>query len=201
MNRMATAILAPRRTIIDAILHGRGLAYQIALIFAGSLLVALSAQITIPLPFVPLTGQTYAVLLVGALLGSRRGGLSMLLYLLEGQVGLPFFASSGGPPTYGYVFGFVVAGFLVGWLAERGWDRNFKTAVAAMAVGEVAIYLLGLPWLAMFYGWSTAITAGFLPFVAGDLVKLLLAAATLPVGWRLIGGNRPKSDRASAPRT
>ncbi len=192
---MATAILAPRRTIIDATLHGRGLAYQIALIVAGSLLVALSAQITIPLPYVPLTGQTYAVLLVGALLGSRRGGLSMLLYLLEGQAGLPFFARSGGPPTMGYVFGFVLAGFIVGWLAERGWDRNFKSAVAAMAIGSVAIYLLGLPWLAMFVGWSTAITAGLLPFIVGDLVKLLLAAATLPLGWRLIGGARSTYDR------
>ena len=89
----------------------------------------------------------------------------------------------------------------VGWRAARGWARNITTAVAAMAIGEVAIYLIGLPWLAMFYGWSTAITAGFLPFVAGDVVKLLLAAATLPIGWRLIRGNSPKSDRASAPRT
>lgn len=197
---MATAILAPRRTIIDALLHGRGLAYQIALIVAGSLLVALSAQITIPLPLVPLTGQTYAVLLVGALLGSRRGGLSMLLYLIEGQAGLPFFAPNGGPPTMGYVFGFVLAAFIVGWLAERGWDRSFKTAVAAMAVGEVAIYLLGLPWLALFIGWSAAITAGLLPFIAGDVVKLLLAAATLPLGWRLIGATKPLADRACAPR-
>lgn len=192
---MATAILAPRRTFIDAILHGRGLAYQIALIIAGSLLVALSAQLTIPLPFVPLTGQTYAVLLVGALLGSRRGGLSMLLYVIGGQAGLPFFARSGGPPTMGYVFGFVLAGIIVGWLAERGWDRNFKTAVAAMSIGEIAIYLIGLPWLAMFIGWNTAITAGLLPFVVGDIVKLLLAAATLPIGWRLLGAVRPKLDR------
>ncbi len=197
---MATAILAPRRTIIDAILHGRGLAYQIALIVAGSLLVALSAQITIPLPYVPLTGQTYAVLLVGALLGSRRGGLSMLLYLIEGEVGLPFFAPVKEPTSLGYIFGFVLAGFIVGWLAERGWDRNFKSAVAAMAIGSVAIYLLGLPWLAMFVGWSTAITAGLLPFILGDTVKLLLAAATLPVGWRLIGGRGRTYDRDSSPR-
>ncbi|CCF82493.1 biotin transporter BioY [Nitrolancea hollandica] len=194
---MATAIFAPRRTIIDAILQGRGLVYQIALIVAGSLLVALSAQITIPLPYVPLTGQTYAVLLVGALLGSRRAGLSMLLYLLGGQIGLPFFARSGGPPTMGYIFGFILAGFIVGWLAERGWDRNFKTAVAAMAVGEAAIFLLGLPWLAMFVGWSTAFAAGLLPFILGDLVKLLLAAATLPLGWRLVGGRGPKYGRGS----
>ena len=195
---MATGILAPRRTIIDAILHGRGLAYQIALIVAGSLLVGLSAQITIPLPVVPLTGQTYAVLLVGALLGSRRGGLSMLLYLIEGELGLPFFARTGGTPTLGYIFGFVVGGFIVGWLAERGWDRNFKSAVAAMVIGEVAIYLLGLPWLAMFVGWSTAITAGLVPFIPGDVVKLLLAAATLPIGWRLLAAATPTSGRGNA---
>lgn len=192
---MATTIVAPRATIIDALLPWRSLAYQLALIVAGSLLLALLAQVIIPLPFtpVPITGQTYGVLLVGAVLGSRRGSASMLLYILEGSLGLPFFAggkSGLSDPTTGYLLGFVLAAFLVGWLAERGWDRRFGSAVLAMLTGEVAIYLAGVPWLAAFLGVEKAIAGGLLPFIPGDAFKLLLAAATLPVAWRWLPRTR-----------
>jgi biotin transport system substrate-specific component len=194
---MVTSALAPRRTFVDAAFYGQSLAYQVALVVAGSLLVAAMAQVAIPLPFtpVPLTGQTYAVLLVGAVLGSRRGSLALLLYLLEGGLGLPFLAggTSGWPigrPTGGYLVGFVSAAFLVGWLAERGWDRRLVTAAAAMAVGQLAIYALGLAWLAVYVGADRVIPLGFLPFLPGDVLKLLLAAATLPLGWEVLGRRR-----------
>ncbi len=194
---VAPTVLVPRRTIIDAAIPGRSLPHQLALLVGGSLLVALLAQLTIRLPFtpVPITGQTYGVLLVGALLGSRRGALSLLLYLVEGGLGLPFFAGGAagwpGGPTAGYLVGFVLAAVIVGWLTERGWDRRFTTAVVAMALGDVAIYLVGLPWLAVYVGADKAIPLGLLPFLPGDALKILLAAATLPVGWRFVGRTAP----------
>jgi biotin transport system substrate-specific component len=169
------------------------LVYDASLIAGGSLLVALAAQVAIRLPFspVPVTGQTLAVLLVGALLGSRRGALSLLAYLLEGLAGLPVFAAGASGfayamgPTGGYLVGFVAAAFVVGWLAERGWDRRLITAVVAMVVGNVAIYACGLPWLSTFVG-KQAPALGLAPFVTGDVLKLVLAAIVLPAGWKLL---------------
>lgn len=169
--------------------------YNLGLVLAGSLLVALSAQVSIPLWFtpVPITGQTFGVLLVGALLGSRRGALALAAYLLEGAAGLPVFAEFRGGlpvllgPTGGYLVGFVFAAGLVGWLAERGWDRRFVTALAAMALGNVVVFACGVPWLAQFVTPSQALALGFWPFIAGALVKTVLAAALLPAGWRLLG--------------
>lgn len=170
------------------------LLYDVICIVGGALFVALAAQVAIPLPFspVPITGQTLAVLLTGVLLGSRRAGLSMLTYLVEGGVGLPVFAGGKAGvfhllgPTGGYLVGFVVAASLVGWLAERGWDRRFISAFAAMLLGNVVIYAVGLPWLAYFVGIEKVLLAGLLPFIPGDLVKLLLATTMLPWGWKLL---------------
>jgi len=177
--------------------------YQLALVIAGSLLLALLAPLAIPLPFtpVPITGQTFGVLLIGALLGSRRGALSMVVYLVEGSVGLPFF--TGGTsgwhtllgPTGGYLLGFIPAAFAAGWLAERGWDRRFATAIVAMLAGEVVIYLAGLPWLAVFVGQGNALQLGLLPFIPGDIIKLLLAAAALPAAWKLVDPRREVRER------
>ena len=170
------------------------LAYDATLIAGGSLLVALAAQISIRLPFspVPVTGQTLAVLLVGALLGSRRGALSVLAYLAQGLTGLPVFAGGASGlayalgPTGGYLAGFVAAAFVTGWLAERGWDRHVWRAALAMLAGHAAIYALGLGWLSIFAG-RQALALGLLPFVAGDVVKLIAAALLLPAGWKLLG--------------
>jgi biotin transport system substrate-specific component len=169
-------------------------AYDAALVFGGSLIVALSAQVAIRLPFspVPVTGQTLAVLLVGALLGSRRGAMSLLAYLAEGLIGLPVFAggASGAAyaigPTGGYLVGFVAAAYVAGWLAERGWDRRAGSAILAMLAGNAAIYAFGLSWLAAYVG-RRALALGLLPYLAGDAVKLALAAALLPMGWKLLG--------------
>jgi len=166
---------------------------DIVVVLLGSWLVALAAQITIPLQPVPVTGQTFGVLLVGAVLGLRRGALAMILYLLQGALGLPFFAGGASGlarligPTGGYLVGFVFAAALVGALSERGWDRRFLSTLAAMALGNLVIYLFGLPWLSQFVGWERAVSVGLLPFLLGDTLKAALAAVALPGSWMLLG--------------
>lgn len=179
------------------------LALDIGLVVLASLLVAASAQLTVHLRFVPITMQTLVVLLVGATLGSVRGGAAIGLYLAEGAAGLPFFAEGKGGVDYlilrdplhasgGYLWGFLLAAILVGFLAERGWDRNLGSALGAMFLGNVAIYLVGLPWLAASIGTSVegALPFGLYPFILGDTIKLLLAAGALPLAWRLGGKGR-----------
>jgi len=148
------------------------LAVDAALVVGGSLIVALAAQVALRLPFspVPVTGQTLAVLLVGAALGSKRGALSLMAYLLG--------------PTGGYLVGFVAAAFVTGWLVERGWGRHAGRAVLAMLAGNAAIYLGGLSWLSLFAG-RQALALGLLPFLAGDVAKIALGAALLPLGARI----------------
>ncbi len=172
------------------------LARDLLFILLGSFIVALSAQVAVYLPFspVPISGQTFATLLVGAALGSRRGALALLAYVGQGAAGLPVFAAGKAGfvillgPTGGYLVGMVAAAYVVGWLAERGWDRHLLRAAAAMLAGEVAIFGCGVPWLAVFLGgdWQAAIALGFLPFVVGDAIKVALAAGGLPVVWGLI---------------
>lgn len=181
------------------------LATDALLVLTGSLFVAGFAQLYVKLPFtpVPVTGQTLAVLLVGGALGALRGGASLLLYLGWIAIGLPFGAEGKGgeellgaaSATGGYLWGFVVAAALVGWLAERGWDRKLSSAIGAMLLGSVVIYLTGVPWLASALdipvvaegdAFNDALEFGLYPFVVGDLLKLLLAAAALPAAWRVI---------------
>ncbi len=164
------------------------------LVLGGSLFVAALAQVRIPLPFtpVPLTGQTLAVLVVGAALGARKGAASLMLYLLMGLVGLPVFhgGTSGAAvvlgPTGGYLIGFVAAAYLVGALAARGLDRRVPTAVLAFLAGEVVIYLFGVTWLSFFLGWKGALIGGLLPFLVGDAIKLAAAALLLPAAWKIV---------------
>lgn len=172
------------------------------LIVGGSLLVALSAQIAVPLPFtpVPVTGQTFAVLLVGAALGSTRGALVMATYLLQGAAGLPVFSAGGCcvawlmGPTAGFLWSYPLAAWITGRLAEAGWDRRLWTSAAAMLAGSAAIYAVALPWLAFFVGGEHVLAAGLLPFIPGDLVKIGLAAAVLPGVWAWIGKARRQVD-------
>lgn len=175
-----------------------------ALVLAGSVLVALTAQVAVPLPFtpVPITGQTFGVLFVGALLGSRRGALALAAYLLEGAAGLPVFAAGGstvawlGGPTAGYLWSYPAAAWLAGRLAERGWDRRPATAALALGAANAVIYAVGLPWLAFFVGSERVLAAGFFPFLAGDLVKIALAAGALAGAWRVLGAERHEPPRA-----
>jgi biotin transport system substrate-specific component len=167
---------------------------EIGLALTGSLFVAAMAQLAVYLPFspVPITGQTFAVLLIGMVYGSRLGALTMLAYLAEGATGLPFFAGGlGGPvvlagPTGGYLLGFVAAAWLVGLLAERGADRRPLTAMLAFIAGNLAIYAFGLCWLASMFGFNRALHIGLLPFLAGDALKALLAGIALPSAWALV---------------
>ena len=164
------------------------------MIAAGSLLLAGLAQISLPLPFtpVPLTGQTFGVLLVAAALGSKRGASSMVLYILEGALGLPFFAGGASGlhvlvgATAGYLAGFVVAAYIIGLLAERRLERTIRTSFVPFVVGTIVIYLFGVAWLAIVLGSiGKAVIAGLLPFLIGDVIKLILAALALPAAWKL----------------
>ncbi len=167
---------------------------DVGLVLGGSLFVAVMAQVRIPLPFtpVPLTGQTLAVLLIGAALGPRKGAASLLLYLVQGLIGLPFFAggTSGSAvvlgPTGGYLVGFIAAAALVGLLAERGMDRHLRGSLQVFLAGELVIYLCGVAWLSLSLGLERALVAGFLPFLPGDAIKLVLAALALPAAWKLV---------------
>ncbi len=164
---------------------------DVLLVAGGSILTALCAQIAFFLPFspVPLTGQMFAVLLVGATLGSRRGALSMLTYVAIGATSIPFWFAPGKTvgiarllsPSVGYLIGFVVAAFVVGWLAERGWDRRWYTSMLAMFAGTVAVWVLGWSVLRAFVP-----DAVVLVYVPGDIIKLVLAALTLPSAWALV---------------
>ena len=171
-----------------------GIVYDLLIIICGSFLVGISAKIRVYLPFspVPVTGQTFVVLMLGALFGSYRGGLTMLTYLVEGVLGLPVFTGITGAaalfgPTGGYLVGFVVAAYVVGRLAEMGWDRRVWTAVAAMLIGDAVLLTFGFVWLTLLLmDVKTAFIAGVVAFVPGDILKIALAAAILPVGWKLM---------------
>ena len=163
------------------------------LVTVSALFVAVFAQIRIPLPFtpVPLTGQTFAVLLAGAALGAKRGAASLALYTLLGALGLPFFAGGASGlaymsgPTLGYLVGFVAAAFAMGLLAERGLERSVRTSLVPFLAGTLVIYLFGAGWLAVLFGVEQALALGVLPFLVGDAIKLLFAALALPVAWKL----------------
>lgn len=167
---------------------------DVLLILGMSGLIALCAQVSIPLPGtpVPVTGQTFGVLLAGILLGHRRGALACLAYLAEGAIGLPVFAGGMSGliaflgPTAGYLGAFPAAASLVGILAERGMDRKPKTALLAMLAGSLLILLLGSLRLSVLVGDMTAgFTKGFIPFLAGDMIKAVAAAILLPLAWRV----------------
>ena len=179
-------------TLIGAALAPLDWTRSVGVVIGFSLLTALAAQVVIPVGPIPITGQTFAVLLTGALLGSRLGAMAMIAYLIEGASGLPFFYGGTGGlqhllgPTGGYLVAFPAAAFVTGAFAEHGWDKRFLTAAAAMAIGSLLIILSGWAWLSQFIRASAAFQNGVKPFIAGDVVKIVLAAAALPIGWKLL---------------
>lgn len=185
-----------QQVLTERILSRRGILIDASLIVLGSFFVAAMAQLSIPLQPVPVTGQTFAVLLVGMLLGSRRGALALTVYLLEGLAGLPVFAEARSGlvtvlgPTGGYIVGFIAAAWLVGMLAERGFDRSLWKTLAAMFSGSVVIYLFGLAWLSTIVGLENAPIYGLYPFLLGDALKVAVAALLLPGAWKLLGENK-----------
>ena len=196
---MSSLVTQPR-TLVDVVLpRPRSWLFDAALVVVFSAFVALTAQVEIPLWPVPITLQTLGVLFTGAVLGSRLGALSILLYLAEGLVGLPLFAGGASGitqllgPTGGYLVGFVLAAGVVGWLAERGWDQRPVWTALAMVVGNLVIYAVGVSWLAVYLGdLGTALVQGALIFVRGVLVKIAIASLALPGGWAVA---RRRQDR------
>jgi biotin transport system substrate-specific component len=193
---MTTNAIQARRRVLADVVPGGGVR-DVALVIGAAVLTGLAAQVAIPLPFtpVPLSLQTFTVLLSAAALGPYRAGAAMLLYVAAGISGVPWFAeqrSGVGFPSFGYLIGFIAAALLVGALARRGADRSLAGAALTMILGNLVIYAIGVPYLAMAIGVDlpTAIGLGLTPFLAGDGLKILLATGLLPGAWRLAGGDR-----------
>ena len=185
-------------TLADVALPRASALRDVLFIVGASIFTALAARIAVPVPWspVPLTGQTFAVLLTGATLGMRRALLAQALYLVEGAAGLPVFAGgTAGPlvfagPTAGYLLSFPLAAAVTGALAERGWDRRFGTMLAAMLLGSAVILVSGLAVLSLVVPDERLMLAGLLPFLPGDALKAVAAAIVLPTAWRIVGGRR-----------
>ncbi len=194
-----TSIVVPsgRHLLADTLVRNRSRATDIGLILAGTLIVAILAQVEVPLWPVPITGQTLGVVLVGASLGARRGAASLATYLAVGVAGLPVFAGfTGGPltvlkPSFGFIIGFVFAAFLAGWLAERNWDKKFGLAFVGFILATIVPFLVGVPYMAVVLGqlgydnsFQTVMQLGVYPFILGGVVKALLAAVAIPLVWK-----------------
>ncbi|MEZ5244188.1 MAG: biotin transporter BioY [Acidimicrobiales bacterium] len=195
----AIGAIPTRTTLIDTI--PRSVVRDVVAVVGFALLTAGAAQVSFSLGFtpVPISGQTFAVLLAGGALGSQLGAASQLLYVAMGAIGLPFYTDAQGGwdvatgSTAGYLVGFIVAAYAVGWLAERGQDRQLATSITAFVAGSVIIYVLGVAWLSYDldipitaeFGEPSAIAYGVTPFVVGDILKAVLAGALLPAAWRL----------------
>ena len=188
-------------TLASVIWPRRDARRTVALVLLGSLLVTISAKVQVPFWPVPMTMQTFAVLVVGMAYGWRLGAATLMVYLAQGALGLPVFAAGGGlayfaGPTAGYLVGFALAAALVGGLAERGWDRAMLPTLAAMFLGTAVIFASGLAWLTLFLASSkslaldaafvAALANGLTPFLAGAVTKIALAAAVLPLAWKLL---------------
>lgn len=188
----ATVATSPRTSAVLADLLPASRVRDIVLVAGGAALTGLAAQIAVPVPGspVPVTGQTFAALLVGTTLGTRRGFLSLALYAVAGVAGIPWFASGtsgAGAVSFGYVLGMILASTVVGALARRGADRSVPRMAATMLLGEALIYAVGVPYLAYAADMSAsaAIAAGLTPFLIGDALKAALAMGLLPAAWKL----------------
>ncbi|GAA3769647.1 biotin transporter BioY [Microbacterium kribbense] len=191
-----------RRVLADAISRpaapARAFAVDAGLVVIGAALVAVLAQVQIPMWPVPITGQTLGVIVVGAALGSRRGAAALTTYLLAGLAGLPVFAGFVGTiaavamPSFGFILGFIPAAFVAGWFAERAWDRRPVLAFLGFAAASVVPFLVGVPYLAMILngflgmhlGAAQILALGVTPFIVGGFVKAAIAAAAIPLAWR-----------------
>tara|TARA_R100000005_G_scaffold95598_2_gene77784 strand:+ start:1326 stop:1874 length:549 start_codon:yes stop_codon:yes gene_type:complete len=161
------------------------------LALVGTFLLAVSAQLAVPMWPVPMTMQTFAVTVIGAAYGWRLGGATVALYLAQGAMGLPVF--SGGiataalvGPTAGYIYGFVAAAVLVGFMVEKGWGKTILKSTVAMTLGTAVMFAGGISWLSTLIGFDAALVSGFYPFIAGGIVKIALAVAVLPMAWKLV---------------
>lgn len=189
---MTSAAASVRPRVLADLVPGR-LARDLALVVGAAALTGVAAQVSIPLPFtpVPISLQTFTVLLSGAALGPFRGGGAMLLYLVAGTAGVPWFSEQRSGfdfPSFGYIIAFVLAGMVVGALARRGADRSVFGTLGMMALGNLLIYAIGVPWLmvSLEADLATGLELGVVPFLIGDALKIALAAVVLPATWRLV---------------
>lgn len=167
---------------------------EIILAFTGSLLLAAFAQLAVFIPGspVPITAQVFGVLLIGMSFGSKRAFFTVIAYLLEGAAGLPVFSAGAAGAAHlfgatgGYLWGFAISAYVLGLLAERGWDRNVFTSVAAMTIGTAVIFACGLAWLSVFTGFSQSLYLGLYPYLPGAVIKITIAAGVLPLAWKLV---------------
>ena len=199
-----TASAGTRRVLADVIARpssrARAFALDAGLVIAGATIVALLAQVEIPLWPVPITGQTLGVIVVGAALGAWRGAAALTTYMLVGLAGLPVFAgftgtvAAIGKPSFGFVIGFIFSAFVAGWFAERAWDRRPGLAFLGFAAASVVPFLFGIPYMAFIlnvvmgldYSFGELLAAGLVPFILGGLIKAALAAAIIPGAWALV---------------
>jgi biotin transport system substrate-specific component len=181
-------------TLADALwapAAGSNIGRAIVLAVIGSILLTISAKIQVPFWPVPMTMQTFVVLMLGVAYGWRLAGATVLLYLAQGALGLPVFATGAGPaymagPTGGYLVGFLLSAVAVGWLAERGWTRSWTSTLPAMLIGTAIIFICGIAWLSTLVGMAKAIAVGLKPFLLSEAVKIALATALVPFAWRLL---------------
>jgi biotin transport system substrate-specific component len=188
--------LSSQAALIDRVVP-RSAINNVALILSGAVFTAYAAQLVIPMWPVPITAQTLAVLLVGSVLGATRGAISLIVYFSMGAVGLPVFSAATSlsfGPTFGYLVGFVAAAAVVGYLSQRGWHKSVTGVIGSFAIANSVIYLFALPWLAFALGslgaandLASVAAAGLAPFIIGDLIKMTLAAALLPLAWKFLG--------------
>jgi biotin transport system substrate-specific component len=191
-----TIQLSRGAALIDRVIP-RSAINNVALILSGAVFTAYAAQLVIPMWPVPMTAQTLAVLLVGSVLGATRGAISLIVYFSMGAVGLPVFSAATSlsfGPTFGYLVGFIAAAAVVGYLSQRGWHRSVAGALGSFVIANSVIYLFGLPWLAFALGGfgaandvASVAAAGLVPFILGDVIKMAVAAALLPLAWKFLG--------------
>lgn len=200
-----TRTLSP--VFADRLLGSTSIASSVALVLAGAAVVGLLAQVSVPMWPVSITGQTLGVMLVGATLGARRGAASMLVYMLAGLAGVPWFANFGGgaayalAPSFGFIVAFIPTAYLVGYLAERRWDRTAWKSIAAFGLATAVPFVIGVPWMwailrvTMGTTLSLAATlqAGLIPFIPGGVIKAVLAFAILSGAWALLDSSGKKS--------
>jgi biotin transport system substrate-specific component len=168
--------------------------FETGLVISGSILIALLSQLSVILPFspVPLTGQTFGVFLIAVLFGAKRSAATMMTYLTEGLCGLPVFSKAGFGvahligPSGGYLIGFLLAVYFIGYLSDRGYSKNFYKMSLMLIAGNLLIYICGCAWLSVFLGIKKAIICGAVPFIAGDLIKIMLISGFIPASWKVI---------------
>jgi biotin transport system substrate-specific component len=188
--------LSGQAALVDRVIP-RSAINNVALILSGAVFTAYAAQLVIPMWPVPITAQTLAVLLVGSVLGATRGAISLIVYFSMGAMGLPVFSAATSlsfGPTFGYLVGFIAAAALIGYLSERGWHKSVTGVLGSFAIANSVIYVFGLPWLAFALGTlgaandlASVAAAGLAPFIIGDVIKMTVAAALLPLAWKFLG--------------